>query len=72
MDKYCQITRVTNMSFHNQVQPNTQKLHKNFKNSTELSENKLLEDIQNLKIKDPKEFSDKYKQMYDAYMKSNK
>lgn len=60
------------MSFHNQVQQNTQKLHNNFKNKLESSESKLLEDIQNLKIKDPKEFSDKYKQMYDAYMKSNK
>lgn len=60
------------MSFHNQVQQNTQKLHNNFKSEAETSGSSLLEDIQNLKIKDPKEFSDKYKQMYDAYMKSTK
>ena len=61
------------MSFHNQLQQSTQKLHNSDINKKkETSPEALLNDIKTLKIKDPKEFSDKYKQMYDAYMNSNK
>lgn len=61
------------MSFHNQIQQNTQKLHNSdITKKSETAEDTLLKDIQNLKIKDSKEFSEKYKQMYDAYMNSHK
>ena len=61
------------MSFHNQIQQNTQKLHNSdIAKKSETAEDTLLNDIQHLKIKDAKEFSDKYKQMYDAYMNSHK
>lgn len=58
----------------NQIQQTTQNIHSKFKDKqlnqeeTDLLQSKL----EKLNIKDPKEFSQKYKDMYDKYINSMK